>query len=610
MRVARVLTNQTCNQNCGFCNTRRPTERPDFVAAASVRARISNALAAGAETLVLTGGEPTMRRDLPELVGWARSSGAAKVRLETNGTLIDEDRARSLAAAGLDVALLNIPAWSTDLERINRDPGSFERLLAGAHALAAAGIRLEVSIPIVRDNVSLVAQLPQQLKESGLAISSILVSVPNLAPDDAQLLEPREAALAIQDLEAAARRVNLPMGLGQDAFLAPCFFDRPARIAHLYTLTPGGASRPHHRRLPACETCQVQDRCPGIPESTLARDPQLEVRPIEQDRVRRRLSVISSVQEQIRRELYQDDMYRLDDGQIVPARIVRVNFRCNQACHFCFVSTHLPTAEHEAIESAILEISRQRGVLVLSGGEPTLNAGLEDFIRLGKREGALEIELQTNAIQLADAVLAETLAEAGVDTAFISLHGSRPEISDAVTDAPGTFEKSVVGIDNWVATGRRARINFVLCEANHRDFPDYVDMFAARWPSAEMVLSFVAPSTDMVPRSQALIPRYADVLPFVAEGLRRARGHGLEVRGFESMCGIPLCLVPSDVQDFFELAEIPKDFDKGEFVKAAACESCALEGRCFGVRRGYAQMYGTDEFLPVAARDTGSRRES
>ena len=56
--TARVYTNETCNQNCAFCDRRAPRERPEFVARSAVEARID---AADAETLVLTGGEPTLR---------------------------------------------------------------------------------------------------------------------------------------------------------------------------------------------------------------------------------------------------------------------------------------------------------------------------------------------------------------------------------------------------------------------------------------------------------------------------------------------------------------------------------------------------------------------
>jgi hypothetical protein len=83
-----------------------------------------------------------------------------------------------------------------------------------------------------------------------------------------------------------------------------------------------------------------------------------------------------------------------------------------------------------------------------------------------------------------------------------------------------------------------------------------------------------------------------------------ASERGLRVVGLESMCGLPLCLVPGSLKDL-ALAEIPPGFDEGEFVKGAACSACALETRCYGLRRGYAAMYGDSE-LQAQPRDSAA----
>src|SRR5262245_46777076 len=101
MKVQRVVTNQTCNQNCWFCNARQPAEQADFIARGAVRQRI--AAAGPAQEIILTGGEPTLRSDIAELVGLAKGH-AERVVIETNAARIDGERARSLRAAGLDLA--------------------------------------------------------------------------------------------------------------------------------------------------------------------------------------------------------------------------------------------------------------------------------------------------------------------------------------------------------------------------------------------------------------------------------------------------------------------------------------------------------------------------
>jgi hypothetical protein len=202
-------------------------------------------------------------------------------------------------------------------------------------------------------------------------------------------------------------------------------------------------------------------------------------------------------------------------------------------------------------------------------------------------------------MRLGDPALTRSLVEAGLDVAFVSLHASNAEISDVVTQAPGTFAKTVAGIDELAKTSVTLRLNFVFCEANHADFPAYIEMVAARWPRAIVTVSFVAASTDLVPKDRAMIPRYTDVMPHLARGLQVAKKLHLAVTGFESMCGIPLCQVPDDMTEFFALPEVMPGVDRGEFRKTETCKSCALDRRCFGIRRGYADLHGVSELVPV-----------
>lgn len=599
VRVARVLTNETCNQACRFCDARRPAEQPAFVRPAAVLARIDAALATGARELVLTGGEPTMRRDLAALVRHARARGAARVVLETNAALIGEPLARALADAGLTLARVHLPAPGDLADAITRDPGGAAATLAGLRALASAAVPLEVAIPLVRATLDHAHDIPAWLRAHAIPIEALVAVVPTDAPEPDALADLHAAAAALARLDLAARATALPLRLDPGAAIPPCTLEHPGPLAHLYALTPGGAASPRHRRVAACDRCSVADRCPGVPAAALARAPDLALRPITDDRTRRRLTVIESTAAQIDRELVTRDVHRDDHGRAVPSHIVRIQFHCNQACTFCFVSTHLPAPDDAAIRRAILEVAHLRGALQLSGGEPTLHPHLVDYVALGKREGAATIELQTNAIRLADGDLAQRLADAGLDVAFVSLHAATAATSDALTRAPGTYEKTLRGVDALAAAGVLVRLNFVFCAANSREFPDLVRRVIARWPRAELNVSVATAFTDLVPRTAALVPRYSDILPAMTEGLGLARAAGLVVHGFESMCGMPLCLAPGDPARHLALAAIEGGFDQGEFVRADACARCDLATRCFGVRRSYAALHGTDELRPV-----------
>ena len=45
-------------------------------------------------------------------------------------------------------------------------------------------------------------------------------------------------------------------------------------------------------------------------------------------------------------------------------------------------------------------------------------------------------------------------------------------------------------------------------------------------------------------------------------------------------------------------APIPSELSQGELLKPEPCQSCALEPRCFGIRRGYVALHGAGELRP------------
>ncbi len=594
MHTLRVLTNETCDHRCSFCDVRRDDERASIAAHAAVLARIE--AARGAAEIVLTGGEPTLRPDLPKLVAAARATGA-RVILETNGARLSIERAQALARAGLAVARVHVPGVASHAS-ITCDADGWSGLVAAARALHDAGVRIEAVVPIVAATLAELADVARGIADAMPFVAGIRARIPTDAPDPTSLAAPGDAIVGFERLAEGARAADVSFQLDAATFVPPCLLARPQRHAHAYALGPGGAERDGLVHVPACDACVVRDRCPGVPQRWHAYA-LTHAHALHDDALRRRLSIVRSVDAQIQRELVTDETWRGPDGSTAPVRIVRIGFRCNQECRFCFVSTHLPTPPRAAVARAIVDISARGGVLVLSGGEPTLDPRLDEWIALGKTNGAREVELQTNATRLDDTRVAE-LVRAGLDTAFVSLHGATAETSDGITAAPGTFARTLAGIDALVGAGVTTRINFVVCALNHSELSAFVELVAQRWPSAAINVSFVAASTDLVPRTRELVPRYADVMPFLADALARAVAHGVTVGGFDSMCGIPLCLVPDTVAPFFGLAELDAGADAGEFVKAEACRECALQRRCFGLRRGYAELYGTDELRAVA----------
>ncbi len=308
MRVERVYTHHRCNQACTFCTYRRPSDEPGFARTAAVRERIAAAIRGGASEIVLTGGEPAMRTDLVELIRFAAQAGAA-VTLETNATLIDLQRARDLREAGLKRARVHVIGDGPEPEEVSQDPGGSARTWVGLRALVDAGVAVTPVTVLTQATQHLLPLLPAALARvvDPSALAAIEVVVPSDLPRTAAApsvdLGPAELAAALQRVDDEAKRLGLSVCLAPASGPPPCAFEHHGRIAHLYALSPGGAVRADHRRVAACSDCLVADRCPGWPQHLAKRAAAIPLFPVQNERLRRRLSVIDSVQSQVEREL-------------------------------------------------------------------------------------------------------------------------------------------------------------------------------------------------------------------------------------------------------------------------------------------------------------------
>ncbi|HVX93378.1 MAG TPA: GTP 3',8-cyclase MoaA [Polyangia bacterium] len=141
----RISVTDRCNYRCAYCMPEdggvgaAHVARADVLSFEEIAAIARAFVALGVRRLRLTGGEPTVRRDLPALARMLRAlPGVEDLALSTNGHLLDE-LAAPLRAAGVD--RLNVSLDTLDAERFRRvtGRGDLSRVLAGLEAARAAG---------------------------------------------------------------------------------------------------------------------------------------------------------------------------------------------------------------------------------------------------------------------------------------------------------------------------------------------------------------------------------------------------------------------------------------------------------------------------------------
>jgi MoaA/NifB/PqqE/SkfB family radical SAM enzyme len=95
----------------------------------------------GAPVILFSGGEPMVRKDLPELAEYAVDKGMRAV-ISTNGTLIRAKMARNLKRIGLSYVGISLDGMQEINDRFRGIKGAFQSALQGIKNCQDAGIKV------------------------------------------------------------------------------------------------------------------------------------------------------------------------------------------------------------------------------------------------------------------------------------------------------------------------------------------------------------------------------------------------------------------------------------------------------------------------------------
>ncbi len=621
-----------CNAHCAHCHEHRPGQDQDLDSEGPLR-RLSAALDAfrqrhgrAPRRLALGGGEPTLYRRLPALIRLACSAGVAEVWLETNGFALTRGACEQLRRAGLHGVRVGIGGGDeTAVADRMRRPQALALAWAGAEAAAACGVRVELAVVALREVIAELDALVARAIALG-AVDALIVhpyrsadtanrpirgpipSTDALAPAALHPM-PRDLEPGLQRAAAALQTAGIALRADPSRGFHPCAFERPRPLAGLLR---GGRVGDGTRfvQLPGCSACALRERCDGVERSLATTLGEAVITPLTDER----RALWAGVQERTRHGA-RTDRVDVRDGSATTARrrehVLRINHACNQRCRFCWVDFEAGEMTAAAVVAAIASAlaaspDPSAETITFTGGEPTLRADLPALVAAARDAGAGRVQLQTNAVRLAEGDLAQRLQAAGLTEALVSLHGHDAATSDAITGAPGTYARTLAGVKALLAAGVGVVVNHVLNPVNVASLPDFIDLCADRFAPApgqegiRLTLA-VASAIDRGPLDPDVLPTQSAVAPGVRAGLARARERGVAVLDVAHPCGFALCVLDPDlaVLDPRALRQVPTAGRLGEAegcVKPAAiCGHCALEPRCFGLRAEYAVEHGIGE---------------
>jgi radical SAM protein with 4Fe4S-binding SPASM domain len=148
---------------------------------------------------------------------------------------------------------------------------------------------------------------------------------------------------------------------------------------------------------------------------------------------------------------------------------IDVTYRCNERCVHCYLD-HNDHGEMTTAEiKGVLDQLAEAGVffLTFSGGEVFLRRDFFELLEYARRL-LFNVKIKTNAVMIG-AREAQRLRGLAPDTIQISVYSHRPEVHDAITKLPHSFERTMKAICFLRDQGLKVTIANVLMTANLSD---------------------------------------------------------------------------------------------------------------------------------------------
>jgi MoaA/NifB/PqqE/SkfB family radical SAM enzyme len=231
--------------------------------------------------------------------------------------------------------------------------------------------------------------------------------------------------------------------------------------------------------------------------------------------------------------------------------------------------------------------------LILTGSEVTLRKDLPELARRARQHQFDHVRIQTHGMRLANMDYCHELVDAGVDEYFVSVIAADAATHDAITEVPGSFERTLKGLENLDAFKDVVTLtNTVVTKRSYQQLPAVVEGlrhlrrlvqmdFWNYWPMKE---------TD----EKDLIARHTDVLPHLRRAIVMARQYGrsVEVKNF------PECLLEEDGDaldnnqpELHIDSTFWSEFDRNGFQQCVHREACGSV-QCLGLNTAYVKKFG------------------
>ncbi len=209
-----------CNLRCRFCYYIKDLEKgqtKDWTTA-DLKRRLRIARRLGKTAVDFTGGEPSIRHDIFELIDFARSIGYTSINMITNGLkLSDPCFCERLVQAGLNDILFSVHSpIETEHDYLTRVKGSYRKIFQALENVQRLGVRGRINSVVSNINYKHIDQLFELLLPYSVAAINLIV----FNPSETTVSLPDDDDTRIEDYWTISREIDTVLNVYQDRFEA------------------------------------------------------------------------------------------------------------------------------------------------------------------------------------------------------------------------------------------------------------------------------------------------------------------------------------------------------------------------------------------------------
>ena len=329
---------------------------------------------------------------------------------------------------------------------------------------------------------------------------------------------------------------------------------------------------------------------------------------------------------------------------------LKIGYTCNNNCKLCSIANkrHLKDRTTEECKDILKENRKERNLLIISGGEPTIREDISDLIAYARDINYQWIQLKTNgrmfyykdfAEKFIDIIKWHPLSDNGrniddekgynfpgldIFEFYISIYDSSPKNHDYITNVSKSFGQTLEGIKNLLELNQIVVINVIINKLNYKRLSEilrYLYGLGVKY----IDFSFVNLSGNVIKNFEELVPSTTDIRPYILESLKNYEN----LRNFDKsrilmVNSFPRCFFKSPLSEktypynihlsektypydrhfMYKLVDIDttKTYYENQVetnTKGEKCIYCIYDPICFGFNKNYIEKMGFGDLDPV-----------